>query len=120
MSFVLISDIRVLLFLEIGTQKMPKYTIGLDYGTNSVRAVVVNTVNGKEVASSAWKYEHGCDGILLSDDPNLARQDPADYLKGAETPSDAPWLGPSGTTNISTSIRSSPWASARLAARRYR
>jgi len=64
---------------------MPKYTIGLDYGTNSVRAVVVNTVNGKEVASSAWKYEHGCDGILLSDDPNLARQDPADYLKGAET-----------------------------------
>ena len=63
---------------------MATYTIGLDFGTNSVRAVVVNTVNGKEVASATWKYEHGLEGILLSDDPNLARQNPADYLKGTE------------------------------------
>lgn len=64
---------------------MAKYTIGLDYGTNSVRAIIVNVANGREIASATWTYAHGKDGILLSNDPNLARQHPADYLKGAET-----------------------------------
>ncbi|MBS3821553.1 MAG: ribulokinase, partial [Phycisphaerae bacterium] len=64
---------------------MPACTIGLDYGTNSVRALIVNTANGKEVASAVWTYAHGTEGVILSDDPNLARQHPADYLKGAET-----------------------------------
>ena len=30
-------------------------------------------------------YEHGTDGVILSRDPNLARQHPADYVKGTET-----------------------------------
>ncbi|MCE5279515.1 MAG: ribulokinase [Planctomycetaceae bacterium] len=64
---------------------MAKYAIGLDYGTNSVRALVVNVANGREMASSVWAYKHGSAGILLSDDPNLARQHPADYIKGTET-----------------------------------
>jgi L-ribulokinase len=63
---------------------MAKYTIGLDYGTNSVRALVVNIANGREVASAVWPYEHGTHGVILSRDPNLARQHPADYHKGAE------------------------------------
>jgi len=63
---------------------MAKYTIGLDYGTNSVRAVLVSVANGREVATSTWTYEHGRQGVILSRDPNLARQHPADYLKGAE------------------------------------
>jgi L-ribulokinase len=61
-----------------------KYTVGLDYGTNSVRALVVNTANGREVATAVWGYEHGEAGVILSRDPNLARQHPADYVKGAE------------------------------------
>jgi L-ribulokinase len=61
-----------------------KYTIGLDYGTNSVRALIVNTANGREVGTAVWSYEHGTAGVILSRDPNLARQHPADYLKGAE------------------------------------
>ena len=61
-----------------------KYTIGLDYGTNSVRALIVNVANGKEVATAVWGYEHGTAGVILSRDPNLARQHPADYVKGAE------------------------------------
>jgi L-ribulokinase len=61
-----------------------KYTIGLDYGTNSVRALVVNIANGREVGTAVWNYEHGTAGVILSRDPNLARQHPADYLKGAE------------------------------------
>lgn len=60
------------------------YTIGLDYGTNSVRALIVNVANGREVATAVWGYEHGTDGVILSRDPNLARQHPADYVQGAE------------------------------------
>lgn len=61
-----------------------RYTIGLDYGTNSVRALIVNVANGAEVAAAVWIYEHGTQGVILARDPNLARQHPGDYLKGAE------------------------------------
>ncbi len=61
-----------------------QYTIGLDYGTNSVRTLIVNAANGKEVASAVWEYAHGTHGVILARDPNLARQHPADYLEGAE------------------------------------
>jgi len=61
-----------------------RYTIGLDYGTNSVRTLIVNVANGAEVASAVWNYAHGTHGVILSRDPNLARQHPADYVKGAE------------------------------------
>ena len=61
-----------------------RYTIGLDYGTNSVRTLIVNTANGREVATAVWNYAHGREGVILSRDPNLARQHPADYVKGTE------------------------------------
>jgi L-ribulokinase len=61
-----------------------RYSIGLDYGTNSVRALIVNVADGREVASAVWNYAHGTAGVILSSDPNLARQHPADYLAGAE------------------------------------
>lgn len=62
----------------------PHYTIGLDYGTNSVRALIVNVANGDEIAAAVWTYSHGKQGVILAHDPNLARQHPADYVKGAE------------------------------------
>jgi L-ribulokinase len=62
-----------------------QYTIGLDYGTNSVRALIVNVANGAEVAAAVWNYAHGNQGVILSRDPNLARQHPMDYVTGAET-----------------------------------
>jgi L-ribulokinase len=61
-----------------------QYTIGLDYGTNSVRALIVNVANGTEIAAAVWTYAHGTEGVILSHDPNLARQHPADYVAGAE------------------------------------
>jgi L-ribulokinase len=61
-----------------------KYTIGLDYGTNSIRALIVNVANGQEIGTAVWNYEHGAQGVILGRDPNLARQHPADYVKGAE------------------------------------
>jgi L-ribulokinase len=63
---------------------MPKYAIGLDYGTNSARAIVVNVANGAEVGTAVWNYQHGTAGVILSRDPNLARQHPDDYVQGAE------------------------------------
>jgi L-ribulokinase len=61
-----------------------KYSIGLDYGTNSVRTLIVNTANGREVATAVWDYVHGHQGVILSRDPSLARQHPADYVSGTE------------------------------------
>jgi len=59
------------------------YSIGLDYGTNSVRCVVVDTANGRELGTAVWGYATGQAGIILSkSDHNVARQNPADYLKG--------------------------------------
>jgi L-ribulokinase len=60
------------------------YALGLDFGTNSVRALIVDVRNGREVGSAVWDYEHGTDGVILSRDPHLARQHAADYVKGAE------------------------------------
>ncbi|MBI3112305.1 MAG: ribulokinase [Ignavibacteriales bacterium] len=59
-----------------------RYTIGLDYGTNSVRALVVDITNGRELGTAVWNYKHGNEGVILSRDPNLARQHPADYVRG--------------------------------------
>lgn len=61
------------------------YVIGMDYGTNSVRCLVVNAQNGREIGTAVFEYPSGQAGILLDKtDHNVARQNPADYLKGLE------------------------------------
>ncbi len=64
---------------------MSKYSIGLDFGTNSVRALIVDVGNGEEIATSVWNYQHGEEGIVLdAREPYLARQHPADYVEGVK------------------------------------
>lgn len=61
------------------------YSIGLDYGTNSCRALVVNLETGAELGSAIFGYPSGEMGILTDpSDPNVARQNPQDYLDGCE------------------------------------
>jgi L-ribulokinase len=61
------------------------YSLGLDYGTSSVRALLVNTQTGEEIAAASFNYPHGTDGVVIDPkDPHLARQQPADYLEGAK------------------------------------
>ncbi|QDU72647.1 ribulokinase [Mucisphaera calidilacus] len=61
----------------------PTYAIGVDYGTNSVRALVVDTANGDEIATEVFEYPSGDAGILIDPaDPNLARQNPQDHIDG--------------------------------------
>ena len=62
-----------------------KYTIGVDYGTQSGRAVLVEVDTGKEIATAVKAYPHGVmdeflpDGVTkLADD--WALQHPQDYL----------------------------------------
>jgi len=59
------------------------FTIGLDYGTNSVRAVVVDCDTGRIVGTHVSNYASGAAGVLVDPkDPHLARQNPADYITG--------------------------------------
>ncbi len=61
------------------------YAIGLDYGTNSVRCLIVDVQTGEEVAAAVYEYQTGNAGIILDPaDHNLARQNPANYLEGIE------------------------------------
>jgi L-ribulokinase len=64
---------------------MNKYAIGLDFGTNSCRALIVSLQKGDELASHVFSYPSGKDGVIIDSlDPNLARQNPRDYLLGIE------------------------------------
>ena len=64
---------------------MNKYVLGLDFGTNSCRALIVDVSNGNELASSIFQYPSGEAGIIVdSSNPHLARQNPADYIIGIE------------------------------------
>jgi L-ribulokinase len=61
----------------------PAFTLGLDYGTNSVRAVVVDCADGRMLGTGVFAYPSGERGVILdAREPHLARQNPADYLEG--------------------------------------
>lgn len=57
-------------------------TLGLDYGTNSVRALLVKCQDGQELGSGVVTYPSGEAGVLLDrKNSHLARQHPGDYLE---------------------------------------
>lgn len=67
---------------------MAKYAIGVDFGTESGRAVLVEVANGQEVATAVYPYSHGVideklpiPGREIFLEPDWALQDPEDYLR---------------------------------------
>lgn len=65
---------------------MSKYTIGIDFGTESGRAVLVDVQDGKELATAVYAYSHGVIDEFLPDThirlkPDWALQDPQDYIR---------------------------------------
>jgi L-ribulokinase len=63
---------------------MNKYVIGLDYGTDSARAVIVDAENGKEIASSVKYYKRWKEGKYCIPAKNQYRQHPLDYVESLE------------------------------------
>src|SRR3972149_6102275 len=63
-----------------------KYAIGVDFGTESGRAVLVEVATGKEVATAVYPYSHGVideflPGTRVRLEPDWALQDPEDYIR---------------------------------------
>ncbi len=61
------------------------FVIGLDYGTDSVRCLIVDAANGKEIASAVHYYSRWQDGKFCIPVENQFRQHPLDYIEGLET-----------------------------------
>lgn len=60
------------------------FVIGVDYGTDSVRSIIVDAENGNEVAASVFAYPRWKKGLYCDPDKNLFRQHPLDYVEGLE------------------------------------
>ena len=64
---------------------MKNYVIGIDYGSDSVRSVIVNAQSGEEVGSAVFYYPRWKQGLFCDPAGNRFRQHPLDYLEGLET-----------------------------------
>lgn len=64
---------------------MSRYVIGIDYGTDSVRTLIVDASNGKEVASDVFHYPRWKAGKYCNPSLNQFRQHALDYIEGLET-----------------------------------
>jgi L-ribulokinase len=61
-----------------------QYVIGVDYGSDSVRSVIVNTKDGQEITSSVFYYPRWKAGKYCNAETNQFRQHPLDYVEGLE------------------------------------
>lgn len=62
----------------------PQYVIGVDYGSDSVRSVIVNAADGKELATSVFYYPRWQKQLYCDAAKNRFRQHPLDYTEGLE------------------------------------
>lgn len=60
------------------------YVIGVDYGTDSVRSIIVDATNGEEVAAAVFYYPRWKDQLFCNASVNQFRQHPLDYIEGLE------------------------------------
>lgn len=61
-----------------------RFVIGLDYGTDSVRSVLLNAFTGEDIASSVFYYPRWKDGLFCNPANNQFRQHPLDFIEGLE------------------------------------
>jgi len=87
-------------YLPISIRIKMSLVIGVDFGTDSVRSVVVNTRNGKEISSSVFFYPRWKKGLYCDPAEQQYRQHPLDYIEGLEK-------------SIKSAIRQAPKGSAK-------
>ncbi|RZJ68663.1 MAG: ribulokinase [Flavobacterium sp.] len=63
---------------------MNQFVIGVDYGSDSVRSVIIDAANGRELASSVYNYPRWEKGLYCKPSENQFRQHPLDYIEGLE------------------------------------
>ena len=63
---------------------MKEYVIGLDYGSDSVRAVLIDAANGQEIEAEVSYYQRWKKGLFCNPSENRFRQHPLDHLEGLE------------------------------------
>lgn len=95
------------------------FALGVDFGTNSVRALIVDTATGEEVGTAVSEYRRGDQGVFTDPkNPHLARQHPADFFDGfyecvagamSQMPSDGTIVGIGVDTTGSTPIPCDEW-----------
>lgn len=61
------------------------YVLGVDYGTDSVRTIIVNAANGEEMAASVFHYPRWKKQLYCNAGNNQFRQHPRDYIEGLES-----------------------------------
>ena len=62
-----------------------KYVIGIDYGSDSCRGVIVDPMSGKELASHVFYYPRWKQGLYCNPAKAQFRQHPLDYVEGLKT-----------------------------------
>jgi L-ribulokinase len=84
---------------------MEKYVIGLDYGTDSVRALIVNAITGEEAGTGVSSYKRWKNNAYCDATQNRFRQHPLDYIESLEEAlKEALGKAPSGVADNITAI----------------
>src|ERR1035437_8114724 len=78
---------------------MAKYTLGVDYGSDSVRVVIADVSNGKIAGTAVSEYKRWKEGKYCNPAKNQFRQHPLDYIESLEeSVKDALSKAPAGTS----------------------
>ena len=78
------------------------FVIGVDYGSDSVRTIIVNAANGNEVAAAVFYYPRWKQQLYCDASASRFRQHPLDYIEGLEETIKSCLLqaGPSVAVNV--------------------